>query len=162
MTEVRLAAPSEYEQVGLLTVEAYMYDGYLDGDEDYALELADAAARAANAELWVAADGPLLLGTVTYCPPGSPNRELATSPDQAEFRMLAVSPSARRRGVGRMLVQHCITRSRELGQREMVLSSLDRMTSAHTLYAALGFVRAPHLDWEPSRGFKLWGFVLSL
>jgi hypothetical protein len=30
------------------------------------------------------------------------------------------------------------------------------------MYAALGFVRAPELDWSPAAGVVLWGFRLLL
>lgn len=159
---IRLASPSEYALVGDLTVEAYTVDGYLDDSDDYADHLRDAASRATDAELWVAADDSGLLGSVTYCPPGSRWCELATEPDQGEFRMLAVAPRARRGGVGRALVEHCIVRSRALGHRELVLSSLAAMTAAHRLYGRLGFVRSPELDWEPVPGVELIGFRLLL
>jgi ribosomal protein S18 acetylase RimI-like enzyme len=161
--EIRLASPSEYAVVGDLTVEAYTVDGFLDDSDDYADHLRDAADRAAGAELWVAVvDSGAVLGSVTYCPPGSRWCELATEPDQGEFRMLAVAPAARRGGIGRALVEHCIARSRTLGHRELVLSSQAEMTKAHRLYASLGFVRAPELDWYPVPGIELLGFRLPL
>jgi ribosomal protein S18 acetylase RimI-like enzyme len=160
--EIRLALPSEYAVVGDLTVEAYTVDGFLGDSDDYADHLRDAADRAAHAELWVAADDSGVLGSVTYCSPGSRWCELATEPEQGEFRMLAVAPAARRGGIGRALVEHCIARSRTLGHRELVLSSLAAMTAAHRLYVSLGFVRAPELDWYPVPGIELLGFRLPL
>jgi hypothetical protein len=32
------------------------------------------------------------------------------------------------------------------------------MTAAHSLYATLGFHRAPELDWTPVTPVHLWGF----
>jgi GNAT superfamily N-acetyltransferase len=160
--DIRLADPSEYGVVGDLTVAAYDVDGFLDGTDDYADHLRDAAGRAADAELWVAADDTGVLGSVTYCPPGSRYCELATGSDQGEFRMLGVAPAARRRGVGRALVEHCVARSRELGHRELVMSSAWNMRAAHRLYLAMGFVRAPELDWHPLPTVELLGFRLAL
>jgi hypothetical protein len=36
------------------------------------------------------------------------------------------------------------------------------MTAAHRLYAALGFVRAPELDWRPIPQVELLGFRFPL
>ena len=99
---------------------------------------------------------------MTYCPPGSGYRELATGPDQGEFRMLAVAPTARRGGIGRALVERCVARSRDLGHRELLLCSASTMRAAHRLYAALGFVRAPEHDWRPLPRIQLLGFRLPL
>ena len=159
---VRLADPGEYAEIGDLTVAAYDADGYLDTARSYAEVLRDAGDRADRAELWVAADDNGLLGTVTFCPYGSDYREVGQRRDQGEFRMLAVAPAARRRGIARLLVQHCLDRSRQLGHTEMVLCSADTMTSAHELYATFGFVRAPELDWRPGPDILLWGFRLPL
>jgi ribosomal protein S18 acetylase RimI-like enzyme len=155
--EVRTAQEDEYAAVGELTLDGYVHDGFLTRETDYAEHLLDAAHRAIDAELVVAVDADGLLGTVTFCPPGSPLRELSRD-GEAEFRMLAVAPSARGRGVGRALVEHCFTRARELGLEDMVICSMSRMTAAHRLYDAMGFVREPALDWEPVPDVLLLAF----
>jgi hypothetical protein len=43
---VRDAQPEEHDRVGKITVAAYLADGFLHGDSDYAEELRDAARRA--------------------------------------------------------------------------------------------------------------------
>jgi ribosomal protein S18 acetylase RimI-like enzyme len=159
--DIRLAREDELEQVGALTVEGYQADSLLVEDDYYIAVLADAAQRAREAELWVAVDGPDLLGSVTYCRPGSSYAELAGD-HEGEFRMLAVAKAARRRGAGRALVEHCVARSEELGYDGVVLSSLPEMHNAHRLYAALGFTRDPARDWTPAPGVDLWAFHLAL
>ncbi len=161
---VRRVRPAEYDDVGRLTVAAYRADGLLAGAEDaYEERLRDIATRDSGAEVWVAVDGTdQPVGTVTWCPPGSPWREVATRHDQAEFRMLAVLPTGRRRGVGRTLVSACLRRARDEGAREVFLSSLPVMTGAHRLYRELGFVRAPELDHCPAPTVQLWVFRLRL
>ena len=88
---------------------------------------------------------------MTFCPVGSPYREIGRD-DEGEFRMLAVSPAARGRGVGQALVELCLRRARELGYAGIRMSTMDRMTSAHRVYERLGFVRAPQDDWSPVPG----------
>lgn len=156
---IRRALPEDYEEVGEITLRGYVHDGFLEPSDAYAEELRDAADRALQAELWVAVDAVTdrLLGSVTFCPLGSVYRELAAE-SEGEFRMLAVDPQARGRGVARALVQLCLARSRELGFADVVLCSLPTMTAAHALYLSLGFVREPALDWWPRPEVELWGF----
>jgi ribosomal protein S18 acetylase RimI-like enzyme len=160
--EVRLAAPDEYDAVGRVTLDAYVADGFLMADDDYAAELLDAERRGCEAELVVALDGDSadVIGTVTYCPPGSPWRELS-SDGEGEFRMLAVAPANRGRGVGRALVRYCIDRTAQLGLSGMTICSLPEMTTAHRLYQSFGFRRVPERDWHPVEGFTLWAFIQS-
>jgi ribosomal protein S18 acetylase RimI-like enzyme len=158
---VRPADRRELAAVGRLTLDAYAADGYLVENDLYAAHLLDAAARAADGELLVAEVDDRVVGTVTFCPEGSSFSEVAR-PGEGEFRMLAVTPDARRRGAAEALVQACIDRSRELGYSAVVLSSLPVQVKAHRLYERLGFRRAPERDWAPRRGIDLIGFQLDL
>jgi ribosomal protein S18 acetylase RimI-like enzyme len=160
-TDIRLARTTEYDEVGELTAEAYAVDGFIPAGSDYGLTLRNAADRAAKAELWVAADGTDLLGTVTFCVPGSVYGEIAQA-GEGEFRMLGVSDKARGRGIGTALSVHCVDRSRELGFHRVVLSSARAMTTAHRLYERLGFTRLPDRDWSPRPGVDLYAFSLDL
>ncbi len=157
---LRLARPEEYDALGELTVAAY--EEFLLGAEDgYRVHVRDAARRAREAELWVAAEGDELLGCVTYCPPGSPWREISRE-DEGEFRMLAVHPRVRGRGTGLALAELCEQRAREHGATGMVLSSLADMTAAHRVYVRLGYTRAPDRDWDPVPGVHLIAFSKEL
>jgi ribosomal protein S18 acetylase RimI-like enzyme len=160
---LRRAQPEEYAAVGELTLTAYVADGFLDNDDDYAAELRAAAHRATEAELVVAVD-PVqreLLGTVTFCLNGSHYAEISL-PGEAEFRMLAVAPDARGRGIGNDLARWCVDRAREQGCTAVVLSSLDRMHAAHRLYERMGFQRLPERDWFPSPEITLVAYRLDL
>ena len=159
--DIRPAAPNEYDAAGELTVDAYAADGFMPAGTGYEDVLRNAADRAANAELWVATNGFDLLGTVTYCPPGSTYREIGQD-GEGEFRMLAVSPKARGLGLGTALTQHCIQRSRDLGLPRLVLCSASYMTTAHHIYNHLGFVRTPDRDWYPVPAVHLYAFALDL
>jgi GNAT superfamily N-acetyltransferase len=167
---VRPARTDEATAVGALTVAGYDANDYLvmpDGSRDveYAAWLADALTRIHDGVVLVAVDADEpenLLGTVTWCPPGSPLRELAAQDDQGEFRTLSVAASARRRGVGAALVDWCLIEARATGLREVVLSSVPVMTDAHRLYRSRGFERRHDLGWEPFPDVLLWGFSLTL
>lgn len=159
--ELRLAEPGELGALGELCVAAY--EQFFGGAEDgYRAHVADTGRRAREAELWVAAEDGRLLGCVTYCPPGSPWRELSTSADEGEFRMLAVHPEARGRGVGHALAALCDERARGHGATGMVLSSLAEMTDAHRIYTRLGYARSPDRDWDPMPGVHLIAFSKEL
>ncbi|MGZ5400213.1 MAG: GNAT family N-acetyltransferase [Nocardioides sp.] len=158
--EIRRAAAEELAAIGELTVTAYA--GFTTGADDFYVEhLRDAAARDREAELWVAEHDGALVGTVTIAPEGSPWRELG-KPGEGEFRMLAVAPAARGRGVGEALVRHALDRFRAAGNARVVLCSLVDMDAAHRIYQRLGFERAPELDWSPEDGVDLIAYRLEL
>ena len=158
--ELRRARPTEYGVIGAVTVAAY--EPFLTGPDDpYRDRLLDASARDREAEVWVAVDGAAVLGNVTVCPPGSSWCELAGD-GEGEFRMLAVSPGAQGRGVGRALAGLVVDRFRADGARGVVLSSLPEMTGAHALYERLGFTRLAARDWSPYPGVELIAYGIEL
>lgn len=159
---IRPAHDEELAAVGALTLDAYAADGFVAHDDDYAEDLLDAATRAREAEVYVAVDeAGALLGTVTFCPEGSHFREVAGT-GEGEFRMLAVAPEARGRGVAEAMVRMCIERSEELGYDAVVLSSMPDQAQAHRIYARTGFRRTPDLDWKPRPDIELLAFRLDL
>jgi ribosomal protein S18 acetylase RimI-like enzyme len=150
---IRPAHESELTAIGDLTIESYGADGFIDDHgatpTPYRLKLADARPRFEEAELVVAVDDTsALLGTVTIAPPGTPWAQVA-GPDHLEFRMLAVAPAARGRGVGEALTRRVLDRAVELGLRGVALSSSQDMHAAHRIYERLGFRRTPEADWSP-------------
>lgn len=159
---IRPAHEDELAAVGALTFDAYAADGFVAADSPYAEDLRDTASRARDAELYVAVDEDgRLLGTVTYCPEKSPWQEVAGE-REGEFRMLAVAPDARRRGVAEALVRMCLERSVELGYQAVVLSSMPSQQGAHRVYERIGFRRTPELDWRPRPEIELLAFRLDL
>ena len=111
----------------------------------YRAEMADAAARAAQGVLLVAVEDGRVVGTVTlYLAPGS----MQWRPDDAMFRLLAVDPAARGRGIGRALFQACLDRARAAGKRRMALHTTEWMPVARAMYERAGFRREPEGDEE--------------
>jgi GNAT superfamily N-acetyltransferase len=151
--EIRPIERREFDVVAELCVTAYA--PFLEGDHQYLATLRDVARRAAAAEVLVAGEGGTLLGTVTFVPDGGPMGEIA-APEETEFRMLAVAPAARGRGVGTALLQHILDASR--GRAGVVCSSLPAMRAAHRIYGRLGFRRVPERDWSPVPGVDLIAF----
>jgi len=157
----RIALPKDLARAGRVNVRATLDGSDLLHTDPYLDLLRDTSYRAENAELWVAVDDGAVVGTVTWCPVGSPLREVAGD-DEGEFRMLAVDPQAQRRGVGRLLVAQMIERARESGCTALVLSTADWMTAALALYRSLGFQRVPERDWSPREDVALMVFRLPL
>jgi len=158
--QVRRIRPEEVQTAALVVLAAY--EPYTLGPDDpYLDRLRDVARRDREAEVYVAVEDGRVLGCVTACPPGSPWRELADV-HEGEFRMLAVHPGARGRGLGRRLVQRCEQRARDAGATAMVLSSLAEMTVAHRLYRSLGYGRRPERDWSPVADVSLIAFAKEL
>ncbi|MEV0072390.1 MULTISPECIES: GNAT family N-acetyltransferase [unclassified Amycolatopsis] len=159
--EIRVSRDEELAVVGELTVEAYRLDGLLSDEVGYENELRDVAHRAEHAELLVAVDGDVVLGTVAVVRPGTSYAEISRE-GELEFRMLAVAGSARGRGIGEALTRAVLERARELGLGKVVLSSLDRMRTAHRLYERIGFRRLPERDWKPFPNISLIAFEYDL
>jgi GNAT superfamily N-acetyltransferase len=103
-----------------------------------------------------------VLGGVCFVP--SPTNPYAEFDDPAAvcFRHLAVAPEAQGRGAGKALVVWCIERAGELGASRLLRHSSPWVPRAHRVYAALGFVRAPELDWVPVPDVPLLGFSRPL
>ena len=145
---IRNAEPREYARVGDLTIAAYaalpvdhLWGGYAD-------EIRDVAGRAAAADVLVAVDhaddaDDAVLGAVTLVTdPTSPWLEW-TEPGEVQFRLLAVDPETRGRGIGEALVRECLTRA---GARPVLIHTTQWLEAAQRLYARLGFVRRPDRD----------------
>lgn len=168
--EIRPVRDDELTTTGEVTAAGYLADGLLelsDGATDtaYQARLLDARLRARQADVLVAVERStigVVLGSVTWCPPGSAWRELASAEDQGEFRMLSVAPAGRGRGIGQALVADCLRRAKAAGMREVLVSSRPMMTAAHRRYGRNGFVRDDALDHSPAPGVALWGFRLVL
>ncbi|MDT9680767.1 GNAT family N-acetyltransferase [Streptomyces sp. TRM76323] len=163
---IRPVRPAEHRALGEISARAYLDGGLLQygADDPYLDLLRDVPRRAAEAEVLVAVDPDgTLLGGVTFVPSdGSPWADIA-GPDEAEFRVLAVSGAARGRGVGEALVRACADRARAVdGCARLVLSVVPQARGARRLYDRMGFARAPQRDWEPLPGLPLLAYELTL
>jgi ribosomal protein S18 acetylase RimI-like enzyme len=162
--EVRAVEPAELSAAGELVVSAYRALPGAHLSDGYAAKLADVARRAREADVLVAwtAVSKSVVGCITFVPgPASPWAELLED-GEAGIRMLGVDPVARRRGIGRALVDACIERARDRGCRALMLHTTPWMTAAHRLYEKLGFTRFSARDWTPEPGVSLLSYRLTL
>ncbi|PPF46851.1 hypothetical protein C5B85_00760 [Pseudoclavibacter sp. AY1F1] len=136
---VRLVRNHEIAAIGMLTERAYSND--YEVTPSYAEDLRDAASRARRDEVWVAEDiaTGAILGSVWTPRPGERISQLAKQ-GELDFRMLAVAPEARGRGIGQTLAGHVIALGRDRGASRVVMNSGPEMLGAHRLYERLGFV----------------------
>ena len=141
---LRIARADEYPAIGELSYAAYARDYEI--GEDYAHTLRHPELRTDDYDIWVAEDPATgeLLGTTSILR-GLEARGRALA-DELYFRLLAVAPTARRRGIGARLTTLALDLARERGLRAVSLNSGQNMTGAHALYRSLGFERIPERD----------------
>lgn len=74
------------------------------------------------------------------------------SADVGEIKRLYVSPAARGRGLGRVLVERIIVVARDIGYRSLLLDTLPFMKQAQALYLSLGFEPTTAYRFNPIEG----------
>lgn len=161
---IRRATTADYDDVRRITRDAYLHAGYFDNpDHPYVQVLADVEHRAEHAEVWIAEEEGVVVGSFAVTFEGQRYTDIAIA-GELEFRMLAVDPAAQRGGIGRRMVQWIIDYARSLeGIDAVSLTSGSDMVRAHGLYESLGFERVPSRDWwVPDEDIQLWVFRLAL
>lgn len=165
-TVIRAARESEYEAVGELTFRGFGHHlpGARQPDAERLDLLVDAGARAAAGELLVAEDTATgeLLGTVTVLQHGSALARQA-EPGEAEVRLLAVLPEARRRGLGWQLLDRASELAVAQGAERIVLDTGVDNHGSQNLYERYGYVRRPDREKpRPAPKVQLAVFTLDL
>ncbi len=157
--EVRIAGEEEIEPARQVLRTAYAeYEGAFPRESWrlYLADILDLEGRAGDSELLVAKIEGEVVGCVSYFPPGSkasyPSDAFSERwpEDWGAFRLLAVDPSARGKGVGRKLTDACIERARGKGAPAVGLHTTAPMAVARAMYERMGFERAPQYDFNPS------------
>jgi len=165
---VRDARPADVPAIESLTLAAYQqYATQLPPPywEAYRANITGTLADVTPAAQLVAERAGRIVGAVLLYPAGAAfpgGAGGATTMRWPEVRLLAVDPSARGQGVGEALMQACIRRARATGAGALTLHTTPMMEAAMRLYARLGFVHVPELDFEPAPGLTVQGFRLTL
>jgi ribosomal protein S18 acetylase RimI-like enzyme len=162
---IRLAEPHEYPAIGTLSHAAYTND-YDDLSAGYQDQLRHPESLLPSYDVWVAADSETgdLLGTVSILR-ADLNDEGRIGAHELYFRLLAVSPTARGRGIGKALTEFALAQAAERGSSRVVLHSGDNMLGAHALYLKLGFTRRTERELvivHEGRSIQLFTFALDL
>ena len=165
---VRNAKPIEFEAIGKLMVQVYsQLEGFPKKSEqpDYYTMLASIGelTKKSKTELLVAVSsegkivgGIVYFGDMKYYGSGG----TATKEQNASgFRLLAVEPSARGRGIGKLLTDECIRKTKNQKHKKLVIHTTNAMQVAWKMYEDIGFKRAEDLDFLqgelPVFGFRL-------
>jgi ribosomal protein S18 acetylase RimI-like enzyme len=158
---VQRATSEDFAEIAALNVAAYKEFALLLGESDWAVmrgKLTDIDAVACHGEFWIVREEDEIVGSVAYCPPGKTDPLIPA--DWAAILLLAVRPSARRRGLARELVLACQRRAQEDQAGVIGLFTSQVMVAAQQLYERLGFRREADL---PRRyGLRYWRYKLEL
>ncbi|MGO2658504.1 GNAT family N-acetyltransferase [Mycetocola reblochoni] len=154
---VRRASAEELPSVARLLLRSYEAD-YAPLSVEYRRRLARPQDRVADDDIWLAFDGTEPVATIST--------SRAVVDGWAHCSLLAVAPSARRRGLGAAMIGFALERARTLDADGLRLHSAEYMTAAHRLYRSLGFERMPEQDFTVAESrhatLQVWGFGREL
>lgn len=77
------------------------------------------------------------------------------------FRLLAVNPEIRGKGLGHLLIEACFKQAKKEGFDYLVIHSTKYMSIAWKMYEKMGFIRFPEIDFEKSK-VQVFGFRYAL
>lgn len=167
---IRNASIAEFEAIGKLMVMVYsQLDGFPKESEqpgyyDMLRRVGELTSQPGT-ELLVAVDEKEeIAGAVVffndmknYGSGGTATRE----PNASGFRLLAVHPAHRGRGLGKTLTVECIRKAEANQSANLVIHTTRAMQAAWKMYEELGFKRAPDLDFLQGE-LPVFGFRLRL
>ena len=167
---VRDAYSSEFEQIGQLMVQTYAnLEGFFSPEEqpDYFEMLANIGklTERPTTRLLVAVSsdgsiggGVIYIGDMAFYGSGGTATQ---EKNAAGFRLLAVDPSTRGKGIGKLLTHACIEIAKEQQLEQLVIHTTEAMQVAWKMYEKIGFERSTDLDFK-QKGFPVFGFRMKL
>ena len=164
---IRNAHPTEFKSIGELMVHVYsQVEGFPKQDEqpEYYKLLYNIGelTNKQGTELLVAVEENQIIGGVVFFSDmqhyGSGGIAIREK-DAAGFRLLAVDPLARGKGIGKLLTQECIRKTKEKHLGQLIIHTTQYMRNAWEMYERMGFKRSEDLDFMqgalPVFGFRL-------
>ena len=112
----------------------------------YLAELIEVGGRFEAAETYVAVTAGRIVGSIAFYRDVALEGWSTLPAGWSGFRALVVHPDIRGAGVGRMLVEQCVLRTREVGAPVLGIHTVALLEDAVRLYGRLGFVRCPEYD----------------
>ncbi|HTA63500.1 MAG TPA: GNAT family N-acetyltransferase [Bacteroidia bacterium] len=167
---VRNAHPTEFQLIGQLMVQVYsQLNGFPKPNEqpNYYNMLANIGelTKKPDTQLLVAVSSDnKIAGAVVYFSNMQQYGSGGTATQEknaAGFRLLAVDPLTRGQGIGKLLTNACIKKAKQSNLKNMVIHSTKAMQIAWAMYEAMGFKRAPDLDFMQEQ-LPVFGFRLAL
>jgi len=168
--KIREASPKEFDEIGALMVKVYsQLEGFPSPKEqpNYYEKLANIGKFADNSQtklLIVVSKKGCIDGAVVYFSDmkyygsgGTATKEK----NSAGFRLLAVDPSVRGKGIGKLLTNACIDLAKKEKQKQLIIHSTKAMQIAWKMYEKLGFKRSKDLDFMQDK-LPVFGFRFIL
>lgn len=168
--KIRNARPEEFTNIGKLMFAVYsQLEGFPDETKlpayyDLLLNVGDLTKKE-NTELLVATlNDNKVVGAVVYFSDlknYGAHGVISKIKNASGFRLLAVNPEERGKGIGKLLSIACINKAKELKQNHLYIHSTESMKIAWRMYERLGFKRCTEIDFIKD-DFKVYGFKISL
>ncbi len=162
---IRNAHPDELNEVSLLLRDAYLqYENFIPSErwKQYLNDITDVKSRLGDSDLIVAELDHRLAGSITLYLDGSQSFPEAWPKGWAVVRLLAVRPEYRGQGIGRALMDDCISRCRQAKVAAIGLHTTEAMNVARQMYERMGFVRFPESDFHPVPSVTVMAYSLQL
>ena len=163
--EISAATDADLDAIRVTTLAAYAEYARILLPEDwvaYRDSILKVLLSVGDAEQLVARQNGQVVGTVMLCAPGAAFTEHVDTAEAPEVRLLAVAPPARGSGIAEALMDECVSRARAARAAAITLHTMQPMRAARRLYAQMGFVRAPELDFRPRENIFAEGYRLDL
>lgn len=165
--QVKNALPEEYVGIGKLMIDVYSqlsgFPSCTEQPEYYKMlaNIGEVTSRPGTQLLTAANVDGKILGAVVYFSDMNSYGSGGTATrvkNASGFRLLAVDPTARGMGIGKILMEECIQKAKEKGHSQVVIHSTKAMKIAWKMYEKYGFQRSEDLDFMqgslPVFGFR--------